>query len=66
MRPERRTDRCDADGYRQNETGFQNFGIRLPTHHATEPVKNVNDANAGDRKFEGAEKRREFYQSNRT
>ena len=40
------------------------FGIRLPTHHAAEPVNDVNDANAGDCKLECSEKRRELYQAN--
>jgi len=60
MRRERWTDRGDTDGHRQNETGFQNFGIRLSTHRATEPVSNVNDTNASDRELERSENAASF------
>jgi hypothetical protein len=65
MRPERRTDCGNADDHRQNKTRFQNFGIRLPAHHATEPINDVHNANAGDRELERSEKRGELYQPNR-
>jgi hypothetical protein len=31
------------------KTGFKDFGIWLAAHHATEPIDNVNNANAGHR-----------------
>jgi hypothetical protein len=49
MRRECWTDRGDADRHYQNQTGFKDFGIWLAAHHATEPIDNVNNANAGHR-----------------
>jgi hypothetical protein len=65
MRRECWTDRGDADRHYQNQTGFKDFGIWLAAHHATEPIDNVNIANAGHRELKGPEKRGEFYQPNR-
>ncbi|MGB8174083.1 MAG: hypothetical protein WCF29_03585, partial [Pseudolabrys sp.] len=58
-------DRSDADCHCQNETSFKDLGIWLSAHHATEPVNNVNKANAGDRELERSEKRGELNQPNR-
>ena len=65
MRRECWTDRGDADRHYQNQTGFKDFGIWLAAHHATEPIDNVNNANAGHRELKRPEKRGEFYQPNR-